>query len=80
MIPICPDARLLDGVALGCAALTGSSQGLEDSYRELREMERLMGAFSGELSKLDEILEVLAAYARRMRDNSTDAVVPRILN
>ena len=35
--------------------------------RDLREIERLMAAFSDELSKLDEILEVLGAHAKRMR-------------
>ena len=40
---------------------------VERSLRDVREVERLLGAFSGELEKLDEVLEVLAAYAQRMR-------------
>ena len=33
----------------------------------LKEVERMMGAFSGELSKLDEVLEVLAARHMGLR-------------
>jgi hypothetical protein len=40
---------------------------LERNLHEAREVERLLGAFSGELEKLDEVLEVLGAYAQRMR-------------
>ena len=40
---------------------------VERNLRDVREVERLLGAFSGELEKLDEVLEVLAAYAQRMR-------------
>ncbi len=42
---------------------------VERNLRDVREVERLLGAFSGELEKLDEVLEVLAAYAQRMRAN-----------
>jgi len=40
---------------------------VERNMRDVREVERMLGAFSGELEKLDEVLEVLAAYAQRMR-------------
>lgn len=40
---------------------------VERNLRDVSEVERLLGAFSGELEKLDEVLEVLAAYAQRMR-------------
>ncbi len=40
---------------------------VERNMRDVKEVERLLGAFSGELEKLDEVLEVLAAYAQRMR-------------
>lgn len=40
---------------------------VERNLKDVREVERLLGAFSGELEKLDEVLEVLAAYAQRMR-------------
>lgn len=58
---------LLDGVALVCGAREGVDSGLIQSLRELRETERLMGAFANELAKLDEVLEVLSAYLRKMR-------------
>lgn len=40
---------------------------VERNLKDVREVERLLGAFSGELEKLDEVLEVLSAYAQRMR-------------
>ena len=40
---------------------------VERNMRDVKEVERLLSAFSGELEKLDEVLEVLAAYAQRMR-------------
>lgn len=48
------------------------SSDLADSHRELRQLERLMGGFATELRKLDEVLEVLGAYMRRMRDSASD--------
>jgi len=47
--------------------------------KELKEVERLMGAFAGELTKLDEVVEVLAAYVRRMR-SSTPRTIERVLH
>jgi len=44
-----------------------ASAHVEKNMRDVKEVERLLGAFSGELEKLDEVLEVLAAYAQRMR-------------
>ena len=40
---------------------------VQRNLRDVKEVERLLGAFSGELEKLDEVLEVLSAYAQRMR-------------
>lgn len=57
----------LDGVALGFRAQSSLETDLARSAGELQEIERLMGSFAGELTKLDEVLEVLAAYLRRMR-------------
>lgn len=48
---------------------------VDRNMRDVKEVERLLGAFSGELEKLDEVLEVLAAYAQRMR--SKPAKKPR---
>jgi hypothetical protein len=62
--------RILDGVALGVRLQSAVTAELSRSAGELQEMERLMSSFAGELSKLDEVLEVLAAYLRRMRTAS----------
>lgn len=61
---------LLAGVAVACRS--GAEEDDPELLRntaELREIERMMGAFADELVKLDETLEVLSAYVRRMRTN-----------
>jgi len=60
-------AATLDHVALGFRARGLARQDPGQTATELQEIERLMASFAGELSKLDEVLEVLAAYLRRMR-------------
>jgi hypothetical protein len=60
-------AALLDGVALGFGRHSDLGAQLDKGASDLQEIERLMGSFASELSKLDEVLEVLAAYLRRMR-------------
>jgi hypothetical protein len=65
-------AAMLDGVGMALGVQSEVSLELSRSLRGLRELERLMGAFSGELSKLDEVLEVLAAYVRRMRSSKPE--------
>jgi hypothetical protein len=70
-----PGAALIEGAALALKIKTGSGgAGSRGAVVELVEVERLMGAFSGELAKLDEVLEVLAAYVRRMRSTNADEV------
>jgi hypothetical protein len=61
---------LLDGAALASRAQSASDSQSERNSRDLQEVERMMDAFAGELSKLDETLEVLAAYVRRMRTSA----------
>jgi hypothetical protein len=58
---------MADGVAVALELQSETTNDLARSLRGLKEVERMMGAFSGELSKLDEVLEVLAAYVRRMK-------------
>lgn len=58
---------LIQGAALAVELQASAHADVERSLRDVREVERLLGAFSGELEKLDEVLEVLAAYAQRMR-------------
>jgi hypothetical protein len=60
-------AALVRGAALTAEVHASETADVERSMRDVREVERLLGAFSGELEKLDEVLVVLAAYAQRMR-------------
>jgi len=62
---------LLRGAALAVEMQADVYANVERSMRDVKEVERLLGAFSGELEKLDEVLEVLAAYAQRMRNKPT---------
>jgi hypothetical protein len=64
---------MLDGVALALDLQRETGRDLARSLRGLKEVERMMGAFSGELSKLDEVLEVLAAYVRRMKTSGASS-------
>jgi hypothetical protein len=60
-------AALIRGAAAAFEAQAVLQAHVERNLRDVREVERLLGAFSGELEKLDEVLEVLSAYAQRMR-------------
>ena len=72
-----PTRWLVEGVrlALEGAVHAGSPPAriaqAEPRTESLQELERLMGGFAGELTKLDELLEVLAAYVKRMRTSSS---------
>lgn len=62
---------LLDGVSLACNACEVDAEHAPEpaeSVGRVREIERMMQSFAAELSKLDESLEVLSAYVRRMRE------------
>ena len=58
---------LLAGVRFCHQARADVAADLARAQRELRQLERLMGGFATELRKLDEVIEVLTAYVRRMR-------------
>ena len=60
-------SALMLGASLTFAELAEERAMVQRNLQEVNEVERLLGAFSGELEKLDEVLEVLAAYAQRMR-------------
>jgi hypothetical protein len=60
---------LLRGAVMAVEVQAEAHARVERNLRDVREVERLLGAFSGELEKLDEVLEVLGAYAQRMRSN-----------
>ena len=70
---------LLAGVRFSYQARVNVAADLSGMQSELRQLERLMGGFATELRKLDEVLEVLAAYVRRMR-SSTDESGNEILH
>ena len=71
---------LIRGAALAVALQAESQAQAERSLRDVREVERLLGAFSGELEKLEEVLEVLAAYAQRMRPQTPPGSPRRTLH
>ncbi|MEM9174673.1 MAG: hypothetical protein AAGC67_05525 [Myxococcota bacterium] len=58
---------LIQGAVAATEVQAEAHAWVERNMRDVKEVERLLGAFSGELEKLDEVLEVLAAYAQRMR-------------
>lgn len=60
----------LKGALLAYAIHRDSAPELRATVQGLGEMQRLMGDFSDELRKLDEALEILAAYVVRMRSQS----------
>jgi hypothetical protein len=53
---------------------------LERSMGDLREIQRLLGAFSDEMKKLDEALRVLSTYVQRMRTKSSAPERPRTVH
>ncbi|HBZ68605.1 MAG TPA: hypothetical protein DEP35_02165 [Deltaproteobacteria bacterium] len=71
----------VSGCQAVCAAALAASDApgappalLARSAHELDEIQRLMGAFVGELRKLDEALQLLATYLARIRDQAKGAV------
>ena len=72
--------------ASGCEAVCAAALAASDtpcalppaplarSAHELDEIQRLMGAFVGELRKLDEALQLLGTYLARIRDQAKGAV------
>ena len=67
---------LIEGAALACGVHDDVEIEPESSAGHVREIERMMQAFAGELSKLDESLEVLSAYVRRMRKQPESLPAP----
>ena len=63
---------LLAGVRFSHQARADAMADWTRMQRELRQLERLMSGFGTEIRKLDEVLEVLAAYVRRMRTSVGD--------
>ena len=57
---------IVAGVQMVHQARSGLASELAEAYREQRQLARLVDGFTSELGKLDETLEVLSTYVRRM--------------
>ena len=62
----------LDGIALAFSLQESAGAALARNLQGLREVERIMGAFSGELGKLDEVVGVLNTYVHRLKNSSQE--------
>lgn len=62
---------VLSGVALAYGVHRRSVDAFRRTVTELEEVQHLLGSFGGELRKLDEAMEVLAAYAARLRQHTS---------
>ena len=60
-------AAVLSGVTLAYGVHRRSIEAFRRTAAELDEVQHLLGSFSTELHKLDEAVEILAAYAARLR-------------
>ena len=58
---------VLSGVVLAFGVHRRGLEALQKTTRDLDEMQQLLGSFGGELQKLDEALELLSAYAARLK-------------
>lgn len=65
---------MLVGATLACGVHCDTDNVSQASVGRVRDIERMMQAFAGELAKLDESLEVLATYVQRMRNRPALAV------
>ena len=63
----------LAGAALAHGVGRREREEARRSARDLREIERMLGAFGDELQKLDEAMGILSAYVERMRTRATPA-------
>jgi hypothetical protein len=68
------------GAVLAHAVHRESEQVLRRSVRDLGEIQRLVGAFSEEMGKLDEALQILTTYVKRMRARARPTERPRLLH
>jgi hypothetical protein len=67
----------LDAVLSGASIAYGVHRRSIEAFRrtaaELDEVQQLLGSFGDELRKLDEAVEILAAYAARLRQDTSPA-------
>lgn len=69
---------VLAGVVAAYAAHQPDYEALEESARNIDEIQRLMQGFAGELSKLEEGLRVVSAYVLRMHDKANSETAKRL--
>lgn len=70
---------VIAGVMLAWGVHRRSVESFRRTAADLEEVQRLLSSFAGELHKLDEALEMLAAYAARLR-TQTGPVPARTLH
>lgn len=70
----------LAGVALAHGLHREGEQVLRKSVRDLQELQRLLGVFSDEMRKLDDALQILTAYVKRMRARTPAPARPPVLH
>jgi len=58
---------LISGVVLAFGVHRRCVEAFRKTSQDLEEVQQLLGSFGGELQKLDEALELLSAYAARLR-------------
>jgi hypothetical protein len=61
---------VLSGAALAYGVHRRAVEAFRQTARELDEVQTLLGSFAQELDKLDEAVEILAAYAARLRHHT----------
>ena len=71
---------VLAGVALADALHREGAEARKRSTRDLGEIQRLLGAFSEEMRKLDEALQILSTYVQRMRSRTRVVERPKLVH
>ncbi len=69
---------ILAGVVAAYAAHQPDYEALEESAKNIDEIQRLMQGFAGELRKLEEGLRVVSAYVLRMHDKANAETIKRL--
>ena len=69
---------VLEGVSAAFSAHALDYAELEQSARNIEEIQRLMGGFAGELRKLEEGLRIVSAYVLRMHDKASSDLSKRM--
>jgi hypothetical protein len=71
----------LAGAVLAHGLHREGEDALRRSVRDLNEIQRLLGAFGDEMRKLEEALEILGTYLKRMRSRAArPATTSRLLH